>query len=65
VVTSQIGIIWRLKSQKAQVPTAPVTGVTDQDGSYLAEHLLDAGYEVQGPSRPPPTTIETRGSVTW
>ena len=25
-----------------------VTGITGQDGSYLAEHLLDQGYEVHG-----------------
>src|SRR5438128_3516630 len=24
------------------------TGITDQDGRYLAEHLLDLGYEVHG-----------------
>ncbi|MCZ6464452.1 MAG: GDP-mannose 4,6-dehydratase [Proteobacteria bacterium] len=29
-------------------PTALVTGVTGQDGSYLAELLLDKGYEVHG-----------------
>jgi GDPmannose 4,6-dehydratase len=28
--------------------TALVTGVTGQDGSYLAEHLLHEGYEVHG-----------------
>lgn len=27
---------------------ALITGVTGQDGSYLAEHLLDTGYEVHG-----------------
>ena len=27
---------------------ALITGITGQDGSYLAEHLLDAGYEVHG-----------------
>jgi GDPmannose 4,6-dehydratase len=30
------------------VPTALVTGVTGQDGSYLAEYLLDKGYLVVG-----------------
>jgi GDPmannose 4,6-dehydratase len=30
------------------VPRALVTGVTGQDGSYLAEFLLDKGYEVVG-----------------
>ena len=27
---------------------ALVTGITGQDGSYLAEHLLNLGYEVHG-----------------
>jgi GDPmannose 4,6-dehydratase len=30
------------------VPTALITGVTGQDGSYLAEHLLNKGYRVVG-----------------
>jgi GDPmannose 4,6-dehydratase len=30
------------------VPTALITGITGQDGSYLAEFLLDKGYEVIG-----------------
>jgi GDPmannose 4,6-dehydratase len=30
------------------VPTALITGITGQDGSYLAEFLLDKGYEVVG-----------------
>src|SRR5882757_725001 len=29
-------------------PRALVTGITGQDGSYLAESLLDKGYEVHG-----------------
>ncbi len=28
--------------------TALITGITGQDGSYLAEHLLDQGYKVYG-----------------
>lgn len=28
--------------------TALITGITGQDGSYLAEHLLQLGYEVHG-----------------
>ena len=28
--------------------TALITGITGQDGSYLAEHLLDEGYRVYG-----------------
>lgn len=31
--------------------TALITGVTGQDGSYLAEHLLELGYRVVGMSR--------------
>ncbi len=31
-----------------QVKKALVTGITGQDGSYLAEFLLDKGYEVHG-----------------
>ncbi|CAN0112225.1 unnamed protein product, partial [Discosporangium mesarthrocarpum] len=27
---------------------AIITGITGQDGSYLAEFLLDKGYEVHG-----------------
>jgi GDPmannose 4,6-dehydratase len=30
------------------LPTALITGITGQDGSYLAEFLLDKGYEVVG-----------------
>jgi GDPmannose 4,6-dehydratase len=30
------------------MPTALITGITGQDGSYLAEHLLECGYEVYG-----------------
>lgn len=29
-------------------PTALITGITGQDGSYLAEFLLEQGYEVHG-----------------
>jgi GDPmannose 4,6-dehydratase len=32
-------------------PTALITGTTGQDGSYLAEILLDEGYEVHGTVR--------------
>ena len=32
-------------------PTALITGVTGQDGSYLAEFLLDRGYRVVGMTR--------------
>src|ERR671932_1907108 len=30
------------------MPRALVTGITGQDGSYLAEQLLERGYEVHG-----------------
>ena len=30
------------------MPTALITGITGQDGSYLAEHLLSEGYTVYG-----------------
>ncbi|MEA2426929.1 MAG: GDPmannose 4,6-dehydratase, partial [Thermoleophilaceae bacterium] len=30
------------------MPKALITGITGQDGSYLAEQLLDRGYEVHG-----------------
>jgi len=30
------------------VPRALITGITGQDGSYLAEYLLELGYEVHG-----------------
>jgi GDPmannose 4,6-dehydratase len=32
----------------ARVPRALITGITGQDGSYLAELLLEKGYEVHG-----------------
>jgi GDPmannose 4,6-dehydratase len=34
--------------QTDAMPTALITGITGQDGSYLAELLLDKGYEVIG-----------------
>src|SRR5215207_2856296 len=34
--------------RSTDMPRALVTGVTGQDGSYLAELLLDKGYEVHG-----------------
>jgi GDPmannose 4,6-dehydratase len=34
------------------VPKALITGVTGQDGSYLAELLLGKGYEVVGGRAP-------------
>ena len=34
-----------------QVKKALITGITGQDGSYLAEFLIDKGYEVHGIKR--------------
>ena len=34
--------------KEASVPTALITGLTGQDGSYLAEFLLEQGYRVVG-----------------
>jgi GDPmannose 4,6-dehydratase len=34
-----------------EVPLALVTGITGQDGSFLAEHLLELGYTVVGVTR--------------
>jgi GDP-D-mannose dehydratase len=38
----------RRARQDEQMPKALITGITGQDGSYLAEFLLDRGYEVVG-----------------
>src|SRR5205809_7946102 len=38
------------------MPTALITGITGQDGSYLAELLLDKGYRVIGIVRRSSTT---------
>ena len=38
------------------VPTALITGITGQDGSYLAEFLLEKGYKVVGVVRRSSTT---------
>jgi len=35
----------------SNVKKALITGITGQDGSYLAEHLLEHGYEVHGVMR--------------
>jgi len=37
-----------LKDKETNVPTALITGITGQDGSYLAELLLSKGYHVVG-----------------
>jgi GDPmannose 4,6-dehydratase len=42
------------------VPTALITGITGQDGSYLAEFLLAKGYEVHGLVRRSSSISRTR-----
>ncbi len=42
-------------------PTALITGITGQDGSYLAEFLLARGYRVVGMMRR--TSMETTGRI--
>jgi GDPmannose 4,6-dehydratase len=42
------------------MPTALITGITGQDGSYLAEQLLKKGYEVYGLVRRLSTPNESR-----
>src|SRR5215210_5166616 len=42
------------------MPTALVTGITGQDGSYLAEHLLGLGYRVVGVTRRTSTDTGSR-----
>ena len=36
------------KVNKTNIKKALITGITGQDGSYLAELLLEKGYEVHG-----------------
>ena len=38
-------------SMSQEIKVALITGITGQDGSYLAEFLLDKGYEVHGIKR--------------
>ena len=42
------------------MPTALITGITGQDGSYLSELLLSRGYQVHGIVRRSSTTVRTR-----
>jgi GDPmannose 4,6-dehydratase len=39
------------KGRTVETKRALITGITGQDGSYLAEHLIDFGYEVHGTIR--------------
>jgi hypothetical protein len=41
----QSGIVFT-KRDKIMTKTALITGITGMDGSYLAELLLDKGYEI-------------------
>ena len=45
------------KSINVKMKKALVTGITGQDGSYLAELLLEKGYEVHGIIRRHPPLI--------
>jgi GDPmannose 4,6-dehydratase len=40
-----------MEKQKSNGKKALVTGITGQDGAYLAEFLLGKGYEVHGIKR--------------
>src|SRR6267143_1022436 len=42
------------------IPTALITGITGQDGSYLAELLLAEGYRVVGMTRRSSTATDER-----
>lgn len=42
------------------MPTALITGITGQDGSYLTEQLLDQGYIVHGLVRRTSNTVRSR-----
>lgn len=45
-------------ARNSAVPIALITGITGQDGSYLAEYLLDRGYDVHGTIRTTTHDIE-------
>jgi GDPmannose 4,6-dehydratase len=46
--------------EKSSMSTALITGITGQDGSYLAEYLLDLGYKVIGVTRRTSTDTGSR-----
>ena len=46
--TPIFSVILRKQQQIKKMRKAPITGITGQDGSYLAEFLLSKGYEVHG-----------------
>lgn len=37
-----------MEAQQENRKVALITGITGQDGSYLAEFLIEKGYEVHG-----------------
>lgn len=41
-------LLENFKKERGMTKTALITGITGQDGSYLAELLLEKGYEVHG-----------------
>lgn len=41
-------MLWTVCQRHAQMKRALITGITGQDGTYLAELLLSLGYEVHG-----------------
>lgn len=43
--------------------TAFITGITGQDGSYLAEHLLQKGYRVGGTARSGSSLLNLQGMI--
>jgi len=40
--------VWKLIAEDKWNEKASITGITGQDGAYLAKFLLDKGYEVYG-----------------
>src|SRR2546425_11673155 len=44
----QRGVKTDIFSAESMIKKALITGITGQDGSYLAEYLLSLGYEVHG-----------------
>src|SRR5580704_12632448 len=47
-VSKHCKFAFALKASTYMKKKALITGITGQDGSYLAEHLLSLGYEVHG-----------------
>lgn len=44
----EVAAVWSPEVEKSLAKKAIITGITGQDGSYLAELLLQKGYEVHG-----------------